>query len=222
MELSPGRRRLLFVVVVIALVGLGFFLVKGRSQGATAASTTTPTPTPSSSAPLTSGAATATPSATEPSATSSATAAGPAGGEKGGANIYQWLPFTQSDLTTAAKTTLAFATDYVTWTSTESKAAYGAKMASLVTAQEDLTLEYDFSTAARAAGNAVSTGSAAIDSISSFGSNPASITFSVAITQQVVPAKGTLTSPSQYSITVVATAAGWQVNDIELSILGNQ
>jgi hypothetical protein len=223
MELSPGQQRLLFVVVVIALVGLGFFLIEGRNHGTTAASTTpTPTPSSSSSAPAASGAATTTPPATEPSGTPLATTSGGAGGEKGGANIYQWLPFTQSDLTTAAKTTLAFATDYVTWNSKESTTAYGAKMASLVTAQEDATLESDFSTAARAAGNAVSTGSGAIDSISSFGSNPASITFTVAIAQQVVPAKGTLANPSQYSITVVSAGAGWQVDNIELSSLGNQ
>jgi hypothetical protein len=214
MELSPGQQRLLFVVVVIALVGLGFFLIEGRSHGTTAAPAPTPTPTPTTSAPAASGAATATPPATEPAATPSATA--------GGANIYQWLPFTQSDLTAASKTTLAFATDYVTWNSKESKAAYGAKMASLVTAQEDATLESGFSTAAAAAGNAVSTGSGTIDSISSFGSSPASITFSVAIAQQVTPAKVANTGPSQYSITVVAAGGGWQVDNIELSSLGNQ
>jgi hypothetical protein len=224
MELSPGQQRLLFAVVVIALVGLGFFLIEGRSHGTNAASTT-PTPTPSTSAPAASGAATATPPATEPSAPPSASTAGEgkggAGGGKGSANIYQWLPFTQSDLTAAAKTTLAFATDYVTWNSKESVTAYGAKMAGLVTSPEDAVLESDFSTAARAAGNAaVSTGSGTIDSITSFGSN--SITFLVAIAQQVVPATGTAASPSQYSITVVSTAAGWQVNDIELSTLGNQ
>ena len=214
MELSPGQQRLLFVVVVIALVGLGFFLIEGRSHGTTAAPAPTPTATPTTSAPAASAAATATPPATEPAATPSATA--------GGADIYQWLPFTQSDLTAASKTTLAFATDYVTWNSKESKAAYGAKMASLVTAQEDATLEAGFSTAAAAAGNAVSTGSGTIDSISSFGSSPASITFSVAIAQQVVPAKGANTGHGQYSITVVATGGGWQVDNIELSSLGNQ
>jgi hypothetical protein len=219
MELSPGQQRLLFAVVVIVLVGLGFFLIEGRSHGTTAASATTPTPTPtasapSASAPSASASATATPPATEPSATPSATA--------GGANIYQWLPFTQPDLTAAAKTTLAFAKDYVTWNSKESKAAYGAKMASLVTTQEDATLEYDFSTAATAAGNAVSTGSAAIDSISSFGASPASITFSVTITQQVVPAQGASASPSQYDITVVSTGTGWQVNNIQLFNVGNE
>jgi hypothetical protein len=117
---------------------------------------------------------------------------------------------------------VAFAKDYVTWNSKESKTAYGASMASLVTAQEDTTLENDFATAARAAGNAVSTGSGAIDSINSFGSNPASITFSVTITQQVVPAQGTSVGPSQYDITVVSTAVGWQVNNIQLFNVGNE
>jgi hypothetical protein len=217
MELSPGQQRLLFVVVVIVLVGLGFFLIEGRSHGTTAAPATTPTPSASASATVSpaSAAAAATPPATEPAATPPATTAG-------GANIYQWLPFTQPDLTAAAKTTLAFAKDYVTWNSKESKAAYGATMAGLVTTQEDTTLENDFATAARAAGNAVSTGSGSIDSISSFGANPASITFSVTLTQQVVPAQGTSASPSQYDITVVSTGAGWQVNNIQLFSVGNQ
>ena len=219
MELSPGQQRLLFVVVVIALIGLGFFLIEGRSHGTTAAPVTTPTPTATATAPTATASVTSaapyTPPATEAAATPSAQTTG-------GANIYQWLPFTQSDLTAAAKTTMAFAADYVTWNSKESRAAYGATMSGLVTAQEDATLEDDFSTAERAAGNAVSTGSGVIDSISSFGSNPASITFSVTIAQQVVPAKGTNTSPSTYSVTVVSTGAGWRVNNIELSSLGNQ
>jgi hypothetical protein len=226
MELTPGRQRLLFVVIVIALVGLGFFLIEGRSHGTTAASANTPAPSASAtasasasaasaSASAASAAATATPPAVEPSAT-------PPSATAGGANIYQWLPFTQADLTAAAKTTLAFAKDYATWNSKESKAAYGATMAKLVTAQEDATLEYDFGTAARGAANAVSTGSGTIDSISSFGASPASITFSVDIAQQVVPAQGASTGPSQYSITVESTGTGWLVNNIELASLGNQ
>jgi uncharacterized protein (UPF0333 family) len=220
MDLSPGQQRLLFVVVVIALVGLGIFLIEGQSHSTTAASASTPTPSASGPAVSASGAAAsgtaiAVPPATVPPFTPPATSAT-------GDNIYQWLPFTQSDLTAAAKTTLAFATDYVTWNSKESSKAYGAAMASVVTAQEDMTLSYDFSTAAPAAGNAVSSGSGAIDSISAFGANPPSITFSVDITQQVVPAKGTPTSSSQYNITVVSTGTGWQVNNIELNNQGNQ
>jgi len=218
MELSPGQQRLLFVVVVIVLVGLGAFVIEGRSHGNSAAAPT-PKPTPSATAiaapSASNAAATATPPATEPAATPSAAAAG-------GADIYRWLPFTQPDLTAAAKTTLAFAKDYVTWNSKESRTAYGATMAALVTAQEDTALANDFSTAARGAGNAVSSGSGTINSISAFGSNPASITFSVTIAQRVVPAQGTSTSPSQYDVTVISTAAGWQVNNIQLFNVGNQ
>jgi hypothetical protein len=226
MELSPGKQRLLFVVVVIALVGLGVFLIEGRSHGTTAAPATTPTPTPSASGagasasgPAASGTAVAVPPATVPPFTPTAA---PLATSATGANIYQWLPFTQADLTAAAKTTLAFATDYVTWNSKESDTAYGAKMATLVTPQEDTTLSDDFSTAAAAAGNVVSSGSGTIDSVTAFGANPASITFSVAIAQQVVPAKGTPASPDQYIITVVSTNAGWQVDNIELNNQGNQ
>jgi hypothetical protein len=215
MELTPGQQRLLFVVVVIVLVGLGILLIVGRSHGTNAAPAGTPSPSPSPSASAASATAASVPPATIPPAPPPATTAT-------GTNIYQWLPFTQSDLTTAANTTLAFAKDYVTWNSKESKSAYAAKMAGLVTSAEVTTLKYDFGTAASAAGNAVSSGSAAIDSIGSYGTNPVSITFSVAITQQVVPAKGTPAGSGQYNITVVSTGAGWQVSDIELSSLGNQ
>jgi hypothetical protein len=229
MELSPGQQRLLFVLVVVALVGLGIFLIEGQSHGTTAAPASKPTASASASAsaatanasgPVASGTPVAVPPATVPPFTPPGTPSATAG--SGGANIYQWLPFTQSDLTAAAKTTLAFATDYVTWNSTELPAAYGATMANLVTPGEDATLEGGFSSAAQAAGNAVSTGSGAIDSITAFGANPASITFSVAIAQQVVPSKGTSTSPSQYNITVISTGTGWQVNSIELSNLGDE
>ena len=101
MELSPGRQRLLFVVVVIALIGLGIFVIQGRNHGNTAAPAASPTP--SASGPNGSAAATGAPTAA-PSAAASLAAGSPSA-SAGGANIYQWLPFTQSDLAAAAKTT---------------------------------------------------------------------------------------------------------------------
>jgi len=124
MELTPGQRRLLFVVIVIVLAGLGIYLVTGAHHGATAA----PAPSPAATSPTTGGpsasASAYVPPATVPPASPPATTAG-------GANIYEWLPFSQADLTAAAKTTLAFATDYATWSYTETKAAYGAKLAAV-------------------------------------------------------------------------------------------
>ena len=229
MELSPGQRRLLFVVVVIALVGLGIFVIHGRSQGNTAAPAGTPSPTQSGKA--ASGAATGAPAAASSPAAPS-TAATPAATDAG-TNIYQWLPFTQSDLAVAAKTTLAFANVYANTSYTETKADYAAKLAGLTTAQEAATLEEDFDTpgirATRTADKQVATGTATIDSISSFGPQnppgppgPPSITFAVTIAQKLVSTSNTVTSTPEYTITIVSTATGWQVDNIQLASLGNQ
>lgn len=218
MELTTGQRRLVFAVVVVALAGLGFYLVSSRSSaGSPAASASTPAS--SSSQPATSGPTTAgVPPSTVPAATPVSTA--------GGAEIYQWLPFTAADLAAAAQTTVTFAADYATWSYTENAAAYGAKMSGLVTAQEATTLENGYGTAGvagpRAADKQVSTGRGVIDSISSFGSNPSpSITFLVTISQQVSSTQPTKSLTGQYTVTVVSSGNAWQVNDIELSGLGN-
>ena len=229
MELSPGKQRLLFVVVVIALVGLGIFVIRGRNQGNTAAPPATPTPSASQAA--ASAAATGTPAAAS-SAAASSPAASPSA-TAGGANIYQWLPFTQSDLAAAAKTTMAFANVYANTSYTETKAAYTAKLTGLTTPQEAATLEADFETSGisttRTADKQVATGTPAIDSITSFGPQdppgppgPPSITFAVTIAQKLASTSGTVTSTPEYTITIVSTANGWQVDDIQLASLGNQ
>src|ERR1700758_1515636 len=121
MDLSPGQRRLVFVAVVLALVGLGLYLIGGRhgSGGTPAAPATSARPS------ATGTASAGLPPPTVPAATPASTA--------GGAEIYQWLPFSPTDLAAAAQTTLAFARDYATWSYTESAAAYAAKMNGLVT-----------------------------------------------------------------------------------------
>jgi hypothetical protein len=217
MELTTGQRRLLFVVVVLALAGLGFYLVSSRSSGGSPAAA--PAATASTARPATSGTTAAgVPPSTVPAATPVSTA--------GGAQIYQWLPFTAADLAAAAKTTVTFAGDYATWSYTEDAAAYGAKMSGLVTTQEAATLENDYGTSGvagpRAADKQVSTGSGTIDSISSFGSgNPTSITFLVTISQHVTSTQPAKSMSGQYTVTVVSSGTAWQVNDIELSGIGN-
>ena len=227
MELTTGQRRLLFVVVVLALAGLGFYLVSSRSSGESPAAVTTPgaavTPASGGSQPAASGsaatgsAAAGVPPSTVPAATPASTV--------GGAEIYQWLPFTAADLAAAAKTTVTFAGDYATWSYAEDAAAYGAKMSGLVTAQEAATLENDYGTsgvaAPRTADKQVSTGSGTIDSISSFGGSPTSITFLVTIAQQVSSTQPATSMTGQYTVTVISSGNTWQVNDIELSGIGN-
>jgi hypothetical protein len=231
MDLSPGQRRLLFVVVVIALVGLGIFVIRGRSQGNAASPAGTPTQARSGSAAsaAATGESAASPTAASPSASASATPSA-AGGK---ANIYQWLPFSQSDLDTAAKTTLAFASVYANTSYTETKAAYAGKLAGLTTTQEAATLVSDFETpalsATRTTDKQVATGTPTIVAITSFSGpqepgpqGPPSITFAVSIAQQLVSTSGTQTSTPEYTITIVSSTAGWQVANIQLASLGNQ
>jgi hypothetical protein len=211
MDLTPGRQRLVFVVIVIALVGLTSYLIESRHSGAA--------PSPSASTPSparTQGSG--VPPSSVPAVTPVPTASG--------AEIYQWLPFTAADLSAAAQTTLTFAKDYSTWSYTESVTDYAAKLSPLVTTPELATLKSGYSTAGvagpRVADKQVSTGSGTIDSIRSFGAGHVSITFLVTVNQQVTSTQPATTAPpQQYAVTVVSSGGTWQVNDLELSQLGN-
>jgi len=204
MDLSTGQQRLLFVVVVLALAGLGVWLI-GSRHGTTAASP-------------------AKPSASAPPVTSAPAATVPATANSGGAvNIYQWLPFTQQDLTKAAQTTVAFAADYENWTYTEPPKAYAAKMSGLVTGELSASLENAYAlpgvTAQRSSQKQISTSSGTITSLQSFGSG--SITFVVDISQQLATSSGSTHTSQPYAVTLVSGASGWQVNDIEPAGAGN-
>lgn len=217
MELSTGQQRLLFVVVVLLLAGLGIYLLGPASHHkAAAAPTATPTPTPSSSPP-------ATAASSPPAAQSATPATESAPAATGTANIYQWLPFTEQDLAQAAQVTTAFAAYYDTYSYTETAAAYGEKMASVVTTEFDAQLVNGYAApgvaAQRSAQKQVATSSGAIVQIRSFGAQ--SIMFVVDITQRLTTTKATTTTTSQYWVTVVSQAVGWQVNDIEPAGAGN-
>jgi len=219
MQPSSGQQRLLFVVVVLVLAGLGVYLISGRTHNGTAA-----TPPASVSATSQAPQAPATSQAPQAPATTPASVPASVPTSGGKADIYQWLPFSQQDLTEAARTTVAFAGDYGTYSYTETAAAYAGKMASLVTGELAATLKNAYATpglaAQRTAQKQVSTGSGGIASIRSFGSG--SITFVVNIAQQLATTQGTSTKTTQYAVTVVSAAGGWQVNDIELAGAGNQ
>ncbi len=214
MELSSGQQRLLFVVVVLALAALGIYLVgPGSHHGAAAppsASATSAGPTQAAS----------TAPAIQPATTPATSAT-----SGGGADIYQWLPFTQQDLTEAAQATLDFAADYDTYSYTETDKAYIGKMASVVTGELAAALKnaYDLPAAAsvRTGQKQVATSSGGIGAIRSFGTGPVSIMFVVNITQKMTGTKGTSTTTTQYWVTVVSDAVGWQVNDIEQAGVGN-
>lgn len=223
MDLTPGQQRLVFVVVVLALAGLGIYLLNGRGSGGSPAAAPSTTPAGTAAAPpAASSAATAPSTSVPPTTNTSATPTSTAGG----AQIYQLLPFTPADLTKAANTTMAFAKAYATWSYTESAHAYGATFNGLATTTEIGTLESNYNSAAaqQTANKQVSTGSGTIDSIRSIVTVPGqqtSITFTVTINQQVTPAQPGVTPSSQYAVTVTPQGTAWLVSDIELSSLGN-
>jgi hypothetical protein len=215
-DLSPGQQKAVFAVVVVVLAALGYWLLLPKITHSSGAARAATSPSPSATGsvpapPVSQGATPATPAT--PTASPAAT---------GSANIYSWLPFTQQGLAAAAAVTVKFGADYNTYSYTESAAAYVGAMNGLITAQLATTLQNLYSTPGvakvRKSQQQVSTGTAVIDSLRSFGSS--SLTFIVTAGQHLVTSRATTTGSAQYAITVTGSGTSWQVNDIELSTVG--
>lgn len=213
MDLSPGQQKAVFVLVVVVLAALGYWLIlpKITHSHGSAQVATSPTPSAVGSVPA-SGVpqgATPAPATASPAAT-------------GTVNIYSWLPFTQQGLADAAAVTVKFGADYNTYSYTETASAYVGTMNGLITGQLAATLQNLYSTPGvakvRNSQKQVSTGTAVIDSLRSFG--PSSLTFVVTAGQHLVTSNGTTNGSAQYAITVTGSGTSWQVNDIELSTVG--
>jgi hypothetical protein len=213
-DLSPGQQKAVFVLVVAVLAALGYWLILPKithSHGTAQAAAAPSTSPAAGSAPAAAG----SPAATPPSATASPAATG-------SVNIYSWLPFTQQGLADAAAVTVKFGAAYNTYSYTEDAAAYVGTMKGLITGQLATTLQGLYSTPGvaqlRTGQKQVSTGTAVIDSLRTFG--PSSLTFIVTATQHLVSSHGTTNGSAQYAITVTGSGTSWQVNDIELSTAG--
>jgi hypothetical protein len=212
MDLTPGQRKAVFAGVVLALAALGAFLLvpalrsKGN-QGRPAAATQ-----PLHSAPP-------APAPTTPGGLGAATP--PASGA--GADIYKWLPFSQAGLTAAASVVKQFATDYSTYTYTESAASYVRQMRSLITPQLAVTLARAYATPGvaqlRTQQKQVYSGTGQITSLRGFGSG--SMTFLVAVAQKITGIRGTSRNTVNYAVTVTGAGSDWQVNDVEFANAGN-
>ena len=206
MDLSAGQQKALFAVVVVVLAGLGVLLLA-----------------PHGSHPHASPSASARPSAPAAAAGSPSAAAVPSPVGSTNVNIYQWLPFTQPELAQAAAVATEVTTDYNTFTYTESAASYVARMNGLITSQLSQTLKNGYATVGvaqtRTSQKQVSSGTATIDSIRTFGSS--SITFVVTAAQKLTGTQGSTTSSMQYAVTVTGQGGTWQVYDIEPATAGN-
>jgi len=209
MDLSPSQRKAVFAGIVVALAALGAFLIlpgslwshtRARPAAATQPlNSAPPTPPPS------------------PAGLGSTTPAG------NGADIYQWLPFSQAGLTAAANVVRQFAADYSTYSYTEGAARYAGRMAGLVTQQLAVTLERAYATPGvaqlRVKQKQVYSGTGRIISLRAFGSS--SLTFVVAVAQRVTGTRGTSRSTTDYAVTVAGATTHWQVNDIQPASAGN-
>jgi hypothetical protein len=210
MELTSGQRKALFALVVAALIALGIYMfVPGARAVRAGASTPAASHSPA-----------------RPAARTSAPAAAPAPGSRAPAtapDIYQWLPFSQAGLTSAAAVVTEFGDAYGTFSYTENAAAYVRSMQSLITPELAQVLAGDYSVpgvaSERDSRKQVSAGTAMIDSLQAFG--PSSITFVVTINREITDTSGRSRASARYAVTVTGAGAGWQVSDIEQSGVGN-
>ena len=219
MELTSGQRKALFALVVVALMALGIYMFVPGARPARAGASTpaaghspAPPPRPAGSATQTS------PPAAAPTPSSPAPAAATA------PDIYQWLPFSQAGLTTAAAVVTQFGEAYGTFSYSENAAAYVRSMRNLITPELAQVLAADYSVPGvagqRDSEKQVSAGAAVIDSLQAFG--PSSITFVVTISREMTDTSGRRRASAQYAVTVTGAGTSWQVSDIEQSGLGNR
>jgi hypothetical protein len=209
MELNPGQQKLAFAVIVVILAGLGIYLILPDTTSGPHAVT----PTTSVSA---------TPAATGAVAPPQTTAT-PAPQAGSAVNIYQWLPFSQNDLASAALAATQAAGYYDTFSYTESAATYGSRLSNLATSQYLQVLESDYGTYGvakqRTTDKEISTASAVINSLRSFA--PSSFTFVVTINQHIQQVSGASSPTGQFAVTVVNTGGTWRVDQIQLASAGN-
>jgi len=209
-DLTAGQRKAVFGLIVVVLVGLGVYMFVPGARGSGPAASPSP-PQHSPAAPAASPAA--------PAATSVPVAAG----TPSAPDIYQWLPFTQSELATAASVATEFSDAYGTWSYSQNAQAYVATMRNLITPELSQVLAQDYSVPGvanlRTRKKQVSAGSAVIDSLRAFGSS--SLTFVVTISQEITDTGGRSSVTAQYAVTVASAGTGWQVSDIELASAGN-
>ena len=215
MDATPGQRKAAFVVIVLALAGLGIFLVRPGASGSAA-----PAPSPAASRAATTP---ASPVTQPPAASGPATAPPPDPVSGAPARIYQWLPFTASELTRAAALATRFGDLYGTSSYSENAAEYVRAMRNLISPQLAGVLARAYATPGvagpRLRAKQVSTGTASISSLRAFGSG--SITFIVTISQKITSTKGVSRNTGQFAVTVSGSGRSWQVSDIELAAAGN-
>ena len=210
MDLTSRQRLLAFALIVLGLAGIGTFLfVSGTHNNQTASPPSHPA-APSTAPPVTPSSP-ATPVQPTGSTTSSQV------------NIYRWLPFSEQQLAQASSVVQEFSAYYGTYSYNESTASYIGRMQPLTNSQLLKVIQSGYTApgvaSLRNQQKQVSSGSAVINSLRTFGAS--SITFVVTVNQKISESHGTSQQSNQYAVTVADSGAGWQVNNIEQANQGN-
>jgi len=210
MDLNAGQRKAVFGLIVVVLAGLGVYMFVSRAHGGQVNGSpraAAHNPAPRATSPVV--------PAVSPSPDTAATPVDP--------DIYQWLPFTQAQLGSAATVVTQFGDTYGTWSYSQNATSYVATMRDLITSELADVIAQGYSVPGvvgqRTSKKQVSTGSAVINSLRAFGTS--SITFVVTMTEQITDTAGRSLDSTQYAITVVSVGSSWQVSDIELASAGN-
>lgn len=203
MEASPAVRRVAFAAIVCGFAALGAYLLGPASHHESDRSP------PSAAA--------------RPARSSAPPAASAARDNVGQPDIYQWLPFTASDLGAAAAVAVRFGDAYATYSYTEGAVAYAASLQPFAYGQLVGQIEAAYAApgvaATRQAEKQVAVGTTTIGSLRAYGSG--SLTFVVQVAQQLTQASGSSEQTSDYAVTVSGSGTTWQVTDVELAAAGN-
>jgi hypothetical protein len=157
------------------------------------------------------------------SAAPTASSPAPAATTPSAPDIYQWLPFSQPELASAAAVVTQFSAAYGTFSYSENAAAYVGSMRNLITPELSQVLQNGYSVpgvaSQRASKKQVSAGTGVINSLRAFG--PSSMTFVVTISQEITDTSGRSRLTGQYAVTATGVGRSWQVSDIQLASAGN-
>lgn len=139
-----------------------------------------------------------------------------------GPGIYQLLPFTQQQLTSAATLAGRFTALYGTYRYNQPPASYLARLKPLTTSSFQTALAQGAAAPGllqqRAHGKATATSSATVTAIRDIAGT--SITFLVTAEQHTTTAGVTRQHTQDYAVTVTTTAGTWKVYAIELASAG--
>ncbi|MQA96207.1 MAG: hypothetical protein GEV11_16740 [Streptosporangiales bacterium] len=210
MNAPPGRRRLVFIGLVVVLAAVGVYLTStaGRERAEPRAATT-PTAASASTAP-------STPPATAPGT--------PRPGASGEFDVYPLLPFDKTELTQAADAAVRFGNAYGTYRYDEAPNAYTDRLAGLATTELRDELARNSGAAAGrqqlTERKMVATATTSLTKLRGFGED--SVTFEADVAQKTTTTSGDSSKTTAYAITLTRDAGVWKVFDFQPADAGQE